>query len=339
MAIIRIKNATQNNLKNISLELPKQKLIVITGVSGSGKSSLAFDVINKIGQTEYFSQFSVHSRRFMQKMARPNVESIQNLSPCISLAQKTVQNQPRSTVGTLTGIYDDLRLLYARLGENPNNIPLNRSFFSFNNTIGACPHCQGLGVEDQISVKLLIEDESKTIREGCFRITNPDGYIIYSQVTMDALQEVCQANGFSVDIPWNKLNKAQQDIVLNGSNAIKILYGKHTLESRMKWSGIKANPREKEHYKGILPIMNQILKRDRNPNILRFAQTVTCTVCNGDRLKKEALNVKIFEYNIAEISVWPLYQIAQFFKKIAFQNIKKLSLRQLLMIFLKKLQD
>jgi excinuclease ABC subunit A len=330
-AFIRIKNASQNNLKNISLELPKQQFIVITGVSGSGKSSLAFDVINKAGQTEYFSQFSVHSRRLMQKMTSPKVESIQNLSPCISLAQKTVQSNARSTVGTLTGIYDDLRMLFARLGKSPNKeLQLNRSLFSFNSTTGACPNCQGLGVEDQISVDLLIEDDSKTIREGCFKITNPDGYIIYSQVTMDALQEVCMANGFSVDIPWKDLSEEQQNIVLNGSDKIKILYGKHTLESRMKWSGIKANPREKEFYKGILPVMNQILRRDRNPNILRFAQTITCSVCNGDRLQDEALSVKINQKSIAELSAWPLYQLSDFLNKTQFSASEELVAKELI---------
>ena len=126
---------------------------------------------------------------------------------------------------------------------------------------------------------------------------------------MDELQKVCQANGFSVDIPWYKLSNEQQDIVLNGSEKIKILYGKHSLESRMKWTGIKANPREAEFYKGILPVMNQILKRDRNPNILRFAKTEICSVCKGSRLQEEALNVKVLNKTIYDFSKLPLSEL------------------------------
>lgn len=308
---IEITNARQNNLKNISLKIPRDALTVITGVSGSGKTSLAYDVINREGQTQFFVNLSAQASALLGKLQKPKVDAITGLTPTISIAQRTTQNNPRSTVGTLTEIYDSLRLLFARLGKSEiNNLPINRSLFSFNSLQGACPNCQGLGLEDKISVELLLDNPNKTIREGCFRITNPDGYIIYSQVTMDALQEVCLANGFSVDIPWNELTKEQQNVVLNGSDKIKILYGKHTLESRMKWTGIKANPREKEFYKGILPVMNQILQRDRNPNILRFAKTQECSVCNGSRLNPKALSIKILNKTI--------YQ----FSELSLQNLK-----------------
>jgi excinuclease ABC subunit A len=298
--MIKIINAQQNNLKNISLEIPSHQLIVVTGVSGSGKSSLAFDIINKEGQRLFLINQSAQARKYLGKLQKARVEKISGLSPTISIAQKTSNANPRSTVGTLTEIYDNLRLLFARLGKS--NTDINRSLFSFNSQNGMCPNCQGLGVEDIISIDLLIDNENKSIREGCFKIVNPDGYIIYSQVRMEELEKVCQANGFSVDIPWKDLNNEQQDIVLNGSDKIKILYGKHSLESRMKWTGIKANPREKEFYKGILPVMNEILRRDRNPNILRFAKTQICSQCNGARLKQKALNIKILGKTIYELS-------------------------------------
>ena len=308
---ISIKNARQNNLKNISLKIPQHQFIVVTGVSGSGKSSLAFEIINKEGQTQFFINLSAQARKYLDKLQKPKVDSISGLTPTISIAQKTNQNNPRSTVGTLTGIYDYLRLLFARLGEH-SSVELNRSLFSFNSNKGACEHCRGLGVEDKISVDLLIDDKHKTIREGCFKITNPDGYIIYSQVRMEELAKVCEANGFSVDIPWEDLSLEQQDIILNGSDKIKILYGKHSLESRMKWTGIKANPREKEFYKGILPVMNQILNKDRNPNILRFAKTQTCSACQGSRLRAEALEVTILNQSIYELSRLSLSDLKAF---------------------------
>ena len=113
---IIIKGAKEHNLKNISLEIPKNKLVVITGVSGSGKSTLAFDTIYSEGQRKYVESLSAYARQFLQMMDKPDVESIDGLSPAISIEQKTTQKNPRSTVGTVTEIYDYLRVLFARIG-------------------------------------------------------------------------------------------------------------------------------------------------------------------------------------------------------------------------------
>ena len=113
---IIIKGAREHNLKNINLEIPKNKLIVITGVSGSGKSTLAFDTIYSEGQRKYVESLSAYARQFLQMMNKPDVDSIDGLSPAISIEQKTTQKNPRSTVGTVTEIYDYLRVLYARVG-------------------------------------------------------------------------------------------------------------------------------------------------------------------------------------------------------------------------------
>ena len=113
---IVIKGAREHNLKNINLEIPKNKLVVITGVSGSGKSTLAFDTIYSEGQRKYVESLSAYARQFLQMMNKPDVDSIDGLSPAISIEQKTTQKNPRSTVGTVTEIYDYLRVLYARVG-------------------------------------------------------------------------------------------------------------------------------------------------------------------------------------------------------------------------------
>ena len=113
---IIIKGAREHNLKNISLEIPKNKLVVITGVSGSGKSTLAFDTIYSEGQRKYVESLSAYARQFLQMMNKPDVDSIDGLSPAISIEQKTTQKNPRSTVGTVTEIYDYLRVLFARVG-------------------------------------------------------------------------------------------------------------------------------------------------------------------------------------------------------------------------------
>src|SRR3989441_9569763 len=113
---IVIKGAREHNLKNINLEIPKNKLVVITGLSGSGKSTLAFDTIYAEGQRRYVESLSAYARQFLELMDKPDVDSIDGLSPAISIQQKTTSKNPRSTVGTVTEIYDYLRLLYSRVG-------------------------------------------------------------------------------------------------------------------------------------------------------------------------------------------------------------------------------
>ncbi len=313
-ANIIVRGATVHNLQNIDLEIPHNKLTVITGVSGSGKSSLAFDTLCKEGQRRYLESFSTRARQLLGKLGTAQVESIEHLSPAIAIDQRTANGNPRSTVGTMSELYDHLRLLFARLGEQPSNSEkkLTRSLFSFN-ADGACQTCNGLGVTDQIDSDLLISDPARTLREGALAITTDSGYIIYSQVTMDVLNQICQAHDFHVDIPWLQLTEQQKHIILYGSRRLKIPFGKHTLESRMKWTGIKARPRQEGYYGGIIPVMEQILKRDRNKNILRFARTGTCPQCQGSRLCKEAREVTFSQRNISEFSAMNIARLAEEF--------------------------
>ena len=116
MDIIKIRGARTHNLKNVDLDLPQHRLIVITGVSGSGKSSLAFDTLYAEGQRRYVESLSTQARKFLDQLPRPEVDAIEGLSPAIAIEQKTLTPSPRSTVGTLTEIHDYLRVLFARLG-------------------------------------------------------------------------------------------------------------------------------------------------------------------------------------------------------------------------------
>ena len=308
-------DAAENNLKNINVEIPHNQITVVTGVSGSGKSSLVFDILFREGERRYFEAFPSFSRRMFGKLQRPNIGSITGLRPVIAVGQQTVVRNPRSTVGTLSGLYDLLRLFFARCGTTNIDIsPLKqqRRLFSFNSDYGACENCKGLGVEDHIDPELLISDSKKTIRQGAFVMTTPSGYIVYSQVTMDVLNSVCNAHGFDVDTPWELLSQENKNIVLFGSKKLKVPFGKHTLESRMKWSGITAKPREEDFYPGIITTMDGILKRDRNANILRFSRSISCSACSGKRLRKEALSVKFENRDIADFTDFDITSLDSF---------------------------
>ena len=139
-----IKGAREHNLKNVDLEIPKNKLVVFTGLSGSGKSSLAFDTIYAEGQRRYVESLSSYARQFLGVMKKPDVDYIEGLSPAISIDQKSTSHNPRSTVGTVTEIYDYLRLLFARIGH---------------------PHCPNCGTEISHTTKEKIVEDRDALRK------------------------------------------------------------------------------------------------------------------------------------------------------------------------------
>ena len=296
---IEIKNAKTNNLKRISLKIPHQKLVVITGVSGSGKSSLAFDIIAKEGQRRFFETLPSFARQFMGQIKPAEVESITGLSPVITISQNKTGLSQLSTVGTIADLYSYLRLIFARFGQTKENISLKKSMFSFNSQDGKCLSCNGSGLIEEIDIDKLITDPNLSIRQGVLAPTLPTGYIMYSQVRMEVLKKLCEVEGFSIDTPWKNLSEENKNVILYGSQKIKVEFGKHSLESRLKWTGIKPKPPEEGYYRGMIPMMSEILKRDRNPNILKYAQSVTCASCNGERLNESARNVKFNGKNIS----------------------------------------
>ncbi len=311
---IRIKGAREHNLKDIELNIPLNCFTTVTGVSGSGKSSLVFDTLFRESRSRFIKATAGFSSKAAGKLVKADVDSIDGLPAAISLSQLQRVNSSRSTVGTLSEVYDLLRLLYARFGIN-READTKRSLFSFNSSDGACPVCKGLGVVEKLSEDLLIGDETLSIKNGCFRITNSGGYIMYSQVTPDVLGDICESEGFSIDTPWNRLTDENKRVIFYGSNKIKVPFGKHSLESRMKWTGITAKPREEGYYKGIIPVMEEILKRDRNPNILKYTESHVCPDCDGKRLGKKALEVKYMGMDIGCMSRLTIEEIEKDFLK------------------------
>ncbi|NOY27105.1 MAG: excinuclease ABC subunit UvrA, partial [Oligoflexia bacterium] len=284
MSSLILRGAREHNLCAIDLDLPHGRWIAVVGPSGSGKTSLVFSTLVREGQRRYLGALSARARHFLGKLGRAEVDAIAGLPPTIAVGQRALTAHARSTVGTLTGGLDLLRLLFARQAQGPRGVALTRAHFSFNHADGACPACRGLGVEDQVDPDLLVADPSKSLREGALRPTLKNGYTVYSQVTLDVMDQLCQAHGFDVNRPWCSLSDAQRDMVLYGSKALKVPFGKHGIASRMRWEGITARPREEGYYRGLIPVIRETLKRNRNPNILRFVRSVPCSVCAGSRL-------------------------------------------------------
>lgn len=300
---MRIKNAHQNNLKNIDLSIPENQLIVVTGLSGSGKSSLAMDIIANEGYRYFLESLPAYNQQNAQLIPTAEVDDIEALPPVIKVEQSKLFQSITATFGTLSELAAVFRILFARYSGKES---MSKSLFSFNHPKGACERCHGIGQAEFIDIKKLVGDENKTLREGAITTTLPNGYIVYSQITVDELNKVCKAHDFSVDIPWKDLSEAQKDVILNGSERVKVFYGKHSIESRLKWKGMKAKPREEGFYKGILPIMNDILKRDRNPNILKFVSSMLCPDCKGARIKAEHLKYNWRGLNFQEWMELPL---------------------------------
>src|SRR5438132_1216564 len=241
-----VRGAREHNLKDITVEIPRASLTVITGLSGSGKSSLAFDTIYAEGQRRYVESLSAYARQFLGLMEKPDVDAIEGLSPAISIEQKSAGHNPRSTVGTITEVYDYLRLLWARLADSIETAlkaadgtvelvhgakstlfseryacpacglslsELEPRQFSFNSPFGACPDCSGLGTRREVSPDLVLGDPSLSILEGVIRPWGePSGY-----VRKVILPSLARAFKFDLNTPWRDLPATVKKVVLSGA--------------------------------------------------------------------------------------------------------------------------
>ena len=283
---IALYGCHEHNLRELDLELPRGRWVAISGPSGSGKTSLVFDTIVRESQRRFLGSLSARARHFLGKLGRARLRRVEGLPVTIAVGAGAITRSPRSTVGTLCGALPLLRLLFARAARDPGGEPLTLSHFSFNHPRGACQACAGLGVEDFVDPALLVADPAKSIRTGALRPTLSNGYTVYSQVTLEVMDTICRAHGFDVDTPWAELSAAQREVILFGTRALKVPFGKHSLESRLKWEGITARPREEGYYRGLVPVLRETLSRNRNANVLRYVRSVPCSACAGTRLAR-----------------------------------------------------
>jgi excinuclease UvrABC ATPase subunit len=281
---IIIKNAKTHNLKNISIEIPKNKIVVFTGVSGSGKSSLVFDTIYIEAQRQLIETFSSFARARMPKLSKPDVEEIRNISTAIVIDQKKMGTTLRSTIGTATELYTYLRLLFSRCGDKF----IGPSFvFGFNHPLGMCPDCKGLGKQIKVDIDMLL-DKEKTIREGA--INHPD-----HKVEGWNWREMIATDLFDVD---KKLKDFSEEELNN------FLYA-------------KAIPIEKKHgagtysknFEGIARKLERIymnkakdeLSKERKDAYQRYFVYSDCDSCGGSRINEKARSVKVNSKTIPEL--------------------------------------
>ena len=447
---IRIRGARTHNLKNLSLELPREALVVITGLSGSGKSSLAFDTLYAEGQRRYVESLSAYARQFLQLMEKPEVDLIEGLSPAIAIEQKAASHNPRSTVGTVTEIHDYLRLLYARVGtpycpehrlplaaqtvtqmvDQVGALPedtrlmilapvvagrkgeqadlleelraqgftrvridgrvheldsaprlaknvkhsvdvvidrlraradarqriaesletalrhadgkavvveqdsgrehlfsarfscpacdyalpeLEPRLFSFNNPMGACPRCDGLGAIEFFDPRRIVAHPNLSLASGAIRGWDRRNHFYYSM-----LSSLARHYGFDVEQPWEMLEERIQRLILEGSGKEKIAFRYHSERGR---SSVKEHP-----FEGVVPNLERRYRETDSivvrEELAKYVNTRVCPECGGARLRREARNVFIADKTLFEVSRWPLRATLAFFKGLSLEGAK-----------------
>jgi excinuclease ABC subunit A len=316
--IIKIRGAKVNNLKDVDLDIPREQFIVITGLSGSGKSSLAFDTLYAEGQRRYVESLSSYARQFVGLMDKPDVELIEGLPPAVSIDQRSVMHNPRSTVGTITETYDYLRLIFAKLGvphcphcqkklkKDKKKLicpagdfvmpELRPNDFSFNSTSGACPACSGLGTKLEVDPELVL-NLNLTIHQGAIKpwthYSSHNQNLLFAEVN-----KLAERQHVDINQPLKKFTAAQIKLLLEGDD---------------KFEGV-INNLERRYSETDSSYIHQ--------KIGQYMQTLECPTCLGQRLKPEILAVKLDGLSIHEVAEKNIAAIKNFF--IAIEKNKKL---------------
>ncbi len=281
MEPIIIRNLRQNNLKDISLTIPRNKIVVFTGVSGSGKSSIVFDTIAAESQRQMNETYSAWVRGRLPKYDKPNVELIDNLNPSVIIDQSRLGDNARSTVGTISDMYSLLRLLYSRIAEPPAG---PSSHYSFNNPNGMCPRCAGIGRVMELDMEEII-DKEKTYDDGCFHLPAFGRGNYYWKVYR-------RPEYFRTDVPWKDLSEKEQNFLLYGS----FTKGGERLDKKIE--GVWNQFNRLVLMKGPDEQTDNTLKR-----ISTFLRDEECPVCHGRRLNETVLASKINGYSIYDMSM------------------------------------
>jgi excinuclease ABC subunit A len=315
-ALIRVRGAREHNLKGIEVDIPRNALVVFTGVSGSGKSSLAFSTLYAEAQRRYLESVSPYARRLFHQMAVPQIDEIHGLPPAVALQQQRGTPTTRSSVGSVTTLSNLLRMLYSRAGDYPANQPLlYAESFSTNTPQGACPTCHGIGRIYDATEASMVPDPSLSIRERAIAAWPPAWH-------GQNLRDIVVTLGFDIDKPWRDLPKKDRDWLLftEEQPTVPVYAGYEPPEVRRA-----LKRKEEPSYQGtFMGARRYVLQTFANTEsalmkkrVARYLVSADCPLCEGKRLRAEALSVKFEGLDIAEMSRLPLKRLAALMKPYA----------------------
>ncbi|WP_367108715.1 excinuclease ABC subunit UvrA [uncultured Psychrobacter sp.] len=306
---IQVRGARVHNLKNIDVDLPRNALVVFTGISGSGKSSLAFGTLFAESQRRYLDSVAPYARRLIDQVDEPDVDAIEGLPPAVALQQQRGTPSVRSSVASVTTISNGLRMLYSRAGDYPDGQEmLYADAFSPNTPEGACPTCSGIGRVFEVTEDLMVPDATKSIRERAIA-SWPGAW------QGQNLSRILTTLGYDIDVPWHKLPKKSRDWILYTDETPTVpVYPEYNLEQVR--AAIEKG--EKPNYMGTyISAKNFILQSfttTQSPRVKKrvsqFMQISKCPECHGKKLKKESLAVKFAGLDIGELSQLTLTELA-----------------------------
>ncbi len=286
---VRVRGASEHNLRHVDVDIPRDAFVVFTGVSGSGKSSLAFGTLYAEAQRRYFESVAPYARRLLQQVGAPHVEEITGLPPAVALQQRRGAASSRSTVGTITTLSNLLRMLFSRAGTYPPGAPrLEAESFSPNTAAGACPRCSGLGVVHDVTEELLVPDPSLSIRDGAIAAW-PGAWQGAN------LRSIVSGLGIDIDKPWRTLRKKDRDFLLYTDDQPQVLIKPQRDRIDYGYNGTFWSARK--HVMHVLADSTSERMRER---AMRFVVSVPCPVCGGSGLRPEALAVTFAGRSIAE---------------------------------------
>ncbi|WP_458318376.1 excinuclease ABC subunit A [Mycolicibacterium brisbanense] len=315
-ADVRVRGAREHNLKNVDVDVPRDALVVFTGVSGSGKSSLAFGTLFAESQRRYLESVAPYARRLIDQVGVPDVDSIEGMPPAVALQQHRGAGSARSSVGSVTTLSSLVRMLYSRAGHYPADQPmLFAEDFSPNTVPGACPTCHGIGRVYEVPEELMVPDPSLTIRDRAIAAW-PAAW--HGQNLRDILVSL----GYDVDTPWKDLPKKDRDWILyTDERPTAPVYAGFTPAQTRRAVAMEMEPSYQGTFTGarryVLDTFANTKSAQMKKRVSQFVRGAVCSTCHGKLIKPEALSVTFEGFDIAELSGLTLNRLAELLEPVA----------------------
>ncbi|WP_375433275.1 ABC transporter [uncultured Friedmanniella sp.] len=299
---IEVRGAREHNLRDVDVAIPRDALVVFTGVSGSGKSSLAFGTIFAESQRRYLESVAPYARRLIAQVGAPDVDAVTGLPPAVAMQQGHASGSARSSVGTLTTLSNSLRMLFSRAGDYPPGAArLDSDAFSPNTPAGACPQCSGVGVRYGVSESSLVPDPSLSIRGGAVAAW-PGAWLGKN------FRDILDTLGYDVDRPWRELPQTDRDWILYTDEQPVVTVhsvreaGRIQRPYQGKWTSVRAY---------VLTTFATTRSAPIRRRLRAFLEASSCPICDGRRLGAPSLAVRFGGHDIAELSAMPLSRLLE----------------------------